>query len=84
MQTLQHTKTLLKQGKSKSQEIKIKVSMRDDITDRSMREKRRGKWGKEIEEIQRPKIRSKLSKNITGSESPGIQSVSPLYGIQEV
>lgn len=54
------------------------------ITDRSMREKRRGKWGKEIEEIQRPKIRSKLSKNITGSESPGIQSVSPLYGIQEV
>lgn len=42
------------------------------ITDRSMRKKRRGKWGKEIEETQRPKIRSKLSKNITGNESPGI------------
>lgn len=40
MQTLQPTKTLLKQGKSESQEIKIKPSMRDDYNRQKHEEKR--------------------------------------------
>ena len=46
MQTLQHTKTLLKQGKSESQEIKIKVSMRDNYNRQKHEEKKEPKLGK--------------------------------------
>ena len=46
MQTLQHTKTLLKQGKSESQEIKIKVSMRDNYNRQKHEEKKERKMGK--------------------------------------
>lgn len=46
MQTLQHNKTLLKQGKSESQEIKRKVSMRDDYNRQKHEGKKERKMGK--------------------------------------